>query len=64
MINLKEHTIVTNQLRFKTPMLRSDLCNYNDAYIAVKEIITARPEEKDRDERNRQIVLKNNAPFY
>ena len=64
MINLEEHTILTNQLRFKTPMLRSDLCNYNDAYIAVKEIITARPEEKDRDERNRQIVLKNNAPFY
>ena len=44
-------------------MLRSDLRGYNDAYIAVKGIITVSVEEKDRDERNRQIVLKNNAPF-
>ena len=24
------------QIRFKTPMLRSDLCDYSDAYIVVK----------------------------
>ena len=23
------------QIRFKTPMLRSDLCDYNDAYIVI-----------------------------
>ena len=28
------------QIRFKTSMLRSDLCDYSDAYIAVKRIIT------------------------
>ena len=28
------------QITFKTPMLRSDLCDYNDAYIVVKGIIT------------------------
>ena len=44
-------------------MLRSYLCDYNDAYIVVKGIVTARAEEKDRDERNRQIILKNNTPF-
>ena len=27
-------------IRFKTPMLRSDLCNYADAYILVNGIIT------------------------
>ena len=28
------------QIRFKTSMLRSDLCDYSDAYIAVKAAIT------------------------
>ena len=36
------------QIRFKTPMLRSDLCDYNDAHIVVKGIITVSAEEKDR----------------
>ena len=40
------------QIRFKTPMLRSDLCDYNDAYIVVRGIITFSAGEKDRDERN------------
>ena len=51
------------QIRFKTSLLRSDLCNYSDAYIGVKRIITVSAEERDRDERNRQVILKNNAPF-
>ena len=28
------------QIRFKTSMLRFDLCDYNDAYIVVKGIIS------------------------
>ena len=28
------------QIRFKTSMLQSDLCDYNDAYIAVRGKIT------------------------
>ena len=33
-----EETHNTNeQIRFKTSMLRSDLCDYSDAYIIVKE---------------------------
>ena len=27
-------------IRFKTPMLRSSLCDYSDAYILVKDKIT------------------------
>ena len=27
-------------IRIKTSMLRSDLCDFNDAYIVVKEVIT------------------------
>ena len=44
-------------------MLRSNLCDYNDAYIVVKGIITATTEERDRDEMNRQVIFKNNTPF-
>ena len=58
MISLEEHTTLTN--RFKTS---SDLCDYKDAYIAVKGIITVSAEERDRDKMNRQVILKNNAPF-
>ena len=30
----------SKQIRFKTSMLRSDLCDYSDAYIVVKGDIT------------------------
>ena len=33
------------QVRFKTSMLRSDLCHYSDAYIVFKEkVIVTNPE--------------------
>ena len=44
-------------------MLRSDLCDYSDAYIVVKGVVTVSAEERVRDEMNRDFVLKNNAPF-
>ena len=34
-MNQEEHNI-----NFKTPMLRSSLCDYSDAYILVKQNIT------------------------
>ena len=37
------------QIRFKTSMLRSDLCDYSDAYIDVKD--------------DKKLASKNNAPF-
>ena len=46
-------------------MLRSDLCDYSDAYIVVKGDITLTKTE-DRgfiDVRNRLLAFKNNAPF-
>ena len=56
-------------IRFKTPMLRSNLCDYSDVYILVKGTITvAAPEVNNnanniRDKRNRPVILKNNVPF-
>ena len=44
-------------------MLRSDLCDYSNAYIVVKGVVTVSADERDRDEMNRQVVLRNNAPF-
>ena len=44
-------------------MVRSDLCDYSDAYIVVKGIVTVSADERDRDEMNREVILKNNALF-
>ena len=44
-------------------MLRFDLCDFRDAYIVVKGNVTDSADERDRDEMNRQVILKNNAPF-
>ena len=42
-------------------MLISDLCDYSDAYIVVKENITVvRPTNAKR---NKSVAFKNNAPF-
>ena len=52
--------------RVKAPMLRSDLCDYSDAYVLVNGTITVTANAGDnniRDKRNRPLILKNNAPF-
>ena len=54
------------QIRFKTSMLRSDLCDYSDAYIVVKGKITVSATDganNIRDKKNRPLAFKNNAPF-
>ena len=42
-------------------MLRSDLCNYSNAYIVVKGTITV--TNPDNAKRNKAVAFKNNAPF-
>ena len=49
-------------IRFKTPILRSDLCDYADAYILVNGTILVNGLNP-RDRQNRPLVLKNNVPF-
>ena len=47
-------------------MLRSDLCDYADAYILVNGTITVRANagaNNTRDKKDRKLILKNNAPF-
>ena len=56
-------------IRFKTPILRSNLCDYSDAYILVKGTITVTAPgvnnnaDNIRAKRKRPLILKNNAPF-
>ena len=48
-------------------MLRSNLCDYSDAYILVKGTVTVNGAvngaENEILRRNRPLILKNNAPF-
>ena len=52
-------------IRFKTSMLRSDLCDFSDASIVVKGDITLKKvANRDfTDVRNRFLAFKNKAPF-
>ena len=66
-VNSLSNTYDENKsIRFKTPMLRSDLCDYADAYILVNGTITvtaAAGANNIRDKKNRKLILRNNAPF-
>ena len=59
---------VNSQIKFKTAMLKSSLCDYSDAYILVKGTITIHERGADvaarqADERNKGVSFKNCAPF-
>ena len=61
-------TYTSNDIKFKTTMLRSNLCDYADAYILVKGTITTTGEGNDdaakwADERDKGVTFKNCAPF-
>ena len=58
----------SNDIRFKTTILRSNLCNYADAYILVKGTITITgaghdDATKQADERDKGVTFTNCAPF-
>ena len=55
-------------IKFKTAMLKSDLCDYADAYIFVKGTTTITGAGADvaarlADEREKGVIFKNCAPF-
>ena len=61
-------TYTSNDIKFKTTMLRSNLCDYADAYILVKRNITITGAGDDDtakrlDERNKGVIFKNCAPL-
>ena len=70
-------TYTSNDIKFKTTMLRSNLCDYADAYILVKGSITitrnaGTPAERTEaqllaarqaDETDKSVIFKNCTPF-
>ena len=59
---------VNSQIKFKTAMLKSSLCDYSDAYILVKGRIRIAGAGADlaarrADERDKGVAFKNCAPF-
>ena len=61
-------TYTSNDIKFKTTMLRSNLCDYADAYILVKGTITITGAGNDDtakrlDERDKGVIFKNWASF-
>ena len=61
-------TYTGSDIKFKTSMLRSNLCDNADAYILVKEIITITGAGNDDaakrlDERNKGVIFEKCAPF-
>ena len=57
-----------SQIKFKTTMLKSSLCDYSDAYILVKGTITIRgagdgAAARQADESDKGVAFKNCAPF-
>ena len=55
-------------IKLKTTMLESDLCDYADAYIFLKGKITITGVGNDdnarqQDERDKSLIFKNCAPF-
>ena len=59
---LKDQYFANQNIRFKTSMLWSDLCDYRVPYIAVKERISFRGTT-DANRINKKLTFKNNAPF-
>ena len=61
-------TYTSNDIKFKTTMLKSSLCDYADAYILVsgRATITGAGDddaERRADERDKGATFKNCAPF-
>ena len=59
---------VNSDIRFKTTMLKSSLCDYSDVYIIVKGRITITGAGTDtaarqRDEKDKGVVFKNFTPI-
>ena len=57
---------VNSQIKFKTAMLKSSLCDYSDAYILVKGTHTVNntaAADADANNTNKKVILKNCAPF-
>ena len=57
---------VNSQIKLKTTMLKSSLCDYSDAYILVKRTISVNntvAADAAANNTNKKVIFKNCAPF-
>ena len=57
---------VNSQIKFKTTMLKSSLCDYRDAYILVKGTVSVNNTAAagaDANNTNKKVIFKNCASF-
>ena len=54
--------VLSKQIRFITAMLRSDLCDFSDAYIVVTGNTTV--ADLNNANYNKKLAFKNNAQFF
>ena len=57
---------LNKQIRFKTAMLRTRLCDYSDAYVLVKgniTVINTADAVVAANNINKKVIFKNCAPF-
>ena len=54
-----------SQIKFKSSMIRSSLCDYSDAYILIKGTITVENTGTATvsNKRNKKVIFKNCSPF-
>ena len=57
----KENYNANKEIRIKRTMLKSDLYDFSDAYIVVREVITA--TNSSNAKRYKAVAFKNNALF-
>ena len=53
-----------SQIKFETSILKSNLCDYSDAYILVKVTIIIAPapaRAANRNNNNKELIFKNNC---
>ena len=63
--NTEDRYKPSKQIRFKTSMLRSDLCDFSGAYIDVKRTsnLSKHADREFINVTNRSLAFKNNGPF-
>ena len=57
---------INSQIKFKTSMIKTNLCDYSDAYILVKGIISVTimtGVEAAANHDNKKLIFKNCTPF-
>ena len=56
---------VNSQIKFKTTMIKSSLCDYSDAYTHVKGTVTVNntaAADADANNTNKKVIFKNYTP--